>query len=63
MEWFDDDFFKALKEMGAIQDDKVPDEIERVVKERDYWKQLFEKERVENKYLTEALSILTKYLG
>lgn len=58
MEWFDDDFFKTLKEMGVIQD-----EIESLIKERDEWKQLFENERIKNKYLTEALDILTKYLG
>lgn len=63
MEWFDNDFFKALKEMGVIQNEKVPVEIENLKKERDEWKQLFEKERIKNKYLTEALSILTKYLG
>ena len=63
MEWFDDDFFKTLKEMGVIQVEKVPDEINRLIKERDKWKQLFERERVRNEYLTEALSILTKYLG
>ena len=73
MEWFDNDFFKALEMVGLVQADKdlrKNDEwtdkrrtaCERLEKERDYWKGLFEKEYEANKMLTNTVNKLTDYL-
>lgn len=74
MEWFDNDFFKALEMVGLVQADKdlrkmtnepTSEELpcERLEKERDYWKGLFDKEHEANKKLTDAVYKLTNYLG
>ena len=74
MEWFDNDFFKALEMVGLVKADKdlrkimnepTSEELacERLKKERDYWKGLFEKEHETNKKLTDTINKLTDYLG
>lgn len=69
MEWFDKDFFKALEMVGLV---KVNEDFkkkmneptsEELKKERDYWKELFEKEHETNKKLTNIVNKLTDYLG
>ena len=72
MEWFDNDFFKALEMVGLVQADKdlrkmmneqTIEELpcERLEKERDYWKGLFEKEYEANKMLTNTVYKLTDF--
>lgn len=56
MEWFDKDFFKALEMMNKPTSEELK-------KERDYWKELFEKEHETNKKLTDIVNKLTDYLG
>lgn len=74
MEWFDNDFFKALEMVGLVQANEdlrkkmnapTSKELpcERLEKERDYWKGLFEKEHETNKKLTNTVNKLTDYLG
>lgn len=74
MEWFDNDFFKALEMVGIVQanedlrkkmNEPTSEELscERLEKERDYWKGLFEKEHETNKKLTDTVNKLTDYLG
>lgn len=74
MNWFDNDFFKALETVGLVQANedlrkKMNDSTseillcERLEKERDYWKGLFEKEHETNKKLTDTVNKLTDYLG
>lgn len=74
MEWFDNDFFKALEMVGLVQanedlrkkmNNPTSEELpcERIEKERDYWKWLFEKEHETNKKLTDTVNKLTDYLG
>lgn len=74
MEWFDNDFTNALEMIGLVQANeylkKIMDEptskeipCERLEKERDYWKGLFEKEHETNKKLTDTVNKLTDYLG
>lgn len=69
MEWFDNDFFKALEMVGLVQADKDLRKMmneptsERLEKERNYWKGLFEKEHEANKKLTDTVNKLTDYLG
>jgi hypothetical protein len=74
MEWFDKDFFKALEMVGLakanedfkkMMNEPTSEELpcERLGKERDYWKALFEKEHEANKKLTDAINKLTDYLG
>lgn len=69
MEWFDKDFFKALEMVGLV---KVNEDFKKMMneptseelkKERDYWKELFEKEHETNKKLTDIVNKLTDYLG
>lgn len=69
MEWFDKDFFKALEMVGLV---KVNEDFKKMMneptseelkKERDYWKELFEKEHETNKKLTNIVNKLTDYLG
>lgn len=56
MEWFDKDFLKALEMMNKPTSEELK-------KERDYWKELFEKEHETNKKLTNIVNKLTDYLG
>lgn len=74
MQWFDNDFFKALEMVGLAQANKDFRKImnepksdillcERLEKERNYWKELFEKEHETNKKLTATINKLTDYLG
>lgn len=74
MGWFDNDFFKALEMAGLVQanedlrkkmNEPTSEELscERLEKERDYWKGLFEKEHETNKKLTNTVNKLTDYLG
>lgn len=74
MEWFDNDFSSALETIGLVQankylkkimDEPTSEELprERLEKERDYWKELFEKEHETNKKLTDTVNKLTDYLG
>ena len=69
MEWFDKDFFKALEMVGLV---KVNEDFKKMMneptseelkKDRDYWKELFEKEHETNKKLTDIVNKLTDYLG
>lgn len=69
MEWFDKDFFKALEMVGLV---KVNEDFKKMMneptseelkKDRDYWKELFEKEHETNKKLTDMVNKLTDYLG
>lgn len=69
MEWFDKDFFKALEMVGLV---KVNEDFKKMMneptseelkKDRDYWKELFEKEHETNKKLTDMINKLTDYLG
>lgn len=69
MEWFDKDFFKALEMVGLV---KVNEDFKKMMneptseelkKERDYWKELFEKEHETNKKLSNIVNKLTDYLG
>lgn len=69
MEWFDKDFFKALEMVGLV---KVNEDFKKMIneptseelkKDRDYWKELFEKEHETNKKLTDMVNKLTDYLG
>ena len=74
MKWFDKDFFKALEMVGLVQANKDLRKMmneptrkdlpcEKLEKERDYWKELFEKEHETNKKLTDTVNKLTDYLG
>lgn len=74
MEWFDNDFFKALEMIGLVQANedlrKMMNEPEeyltefgKLKRECDYWKGLFEKENETNKKLTDTINKLTDYLG
>lgn len=69
MEWFDKDFFKALEMVGLV---KVNEDFKKMMneptseelkKDRDYWKELFEKEHETNKKLTNIVNKLTDYIG
>lgn len=69
MEWFDKDFFKTLEMVGLV---KVNEDFKKMMneptseelkKDRDYWKELFEKEHKTNKKLTDMVNKLTDYLG
>lgn len=69
MEWFDKDFFKALEMVGLV---KVNEDFKKMMneptseelkKDRDYWKELFEKEHETNKKLTDMVNKLIDYLG
>ena len=74
MEWFYNDFLKALETVGLVQanedltkkmNEPTSEELpyERLEKERDYWKGLFEEEHETNKKLTDTVNKLTDYLG
>lgn len=74
MEWFDNDFFKALEMMGLVKANEdlrkimnEPEEsltdFDKLKRECDYWKGLFEKEHETNKKLTDTINKLTDYLG
>lgn len=74
MKWFDNDFFKELEMIGLVQanedlrkmmNEPTSEELpyERLEKERNYWKGLFEKEHEVNKKLVDTVNKLTDYLG
>jgi hypothetical protein len=74
MNWFDNEFFKALETIGLVQanedlrkmmNEPTSEELpcERLEKECNYWKGLFEKEHEVNKKLTDTVNKLTDYLG
>ena len=74
MKWFDNDFFKELEMIGLVQANedlrKMMNEptseeptCDRLEKERNYWKGLFEKEHEINKKLADTVNKLTDYLG
>lgn len=69
MKWFDNDFFKELEMIGlVVANEDLRKKMneptsERLEKERDYWKGLFEKEHETNKKLTETVNKLTDYLS
>lgn len=74
MEWFDKEFFEELGKIEFVQGSKTTQNLmneptgenlpcERLEKERDYWKDLFEKEKETNKKLTDTIYKLIDYLG